>query len=159
VEAGAPGETRRELTALYLSAAKARAIEASARAARPHEYCGALLGCYTDSTATITHIVRLHNSDTRPGRFSIADAEIRYARLLASELRRDVVAVLHTHASSPPIPSEHDRSAIAHSSYQWVIAGFDRQDCFQIAAFLAHSLAPLPVRRAQEAAYDISGSS
>ena len=133
------------LRAVALSAAHASYIEYAARAARPYECCGALVGRRNDADGSVTDVVRLRNSDTRPARFSIPDMELRRARKVAQELKGEVVAIFHSHAGRA-LPSHPDRAAIAYSAYPWVIVGFDEQDDFEIAAFLAPSSGSLPVR-------------
>ena len=98
----------------------------------------------------MTNIVRLRNSDIRPGRFSIADAEIRSAERIASESGREVLVILHSHSSTSAAPSIRDRSALAYSVYPWAIAGFDRDDRFELRAFHAGSAAVLPVSVGRE---------
>jgi proteasome lid subunit RPN8/RPN11 len=126
-----------------LSAEQAANIERFARSARPLECCGVLLGRDRGAFAVVTDVIRLNNSDTRPGRFTIADREIRRARLLATERQDEVIAIMHSHAWCAPAPSKRDRVAIAISPIPWLIAGFDTNDRLELAAFCGSSGHPL----------------
>ena len=127
-----------------ISNAHASLIEEVARAARPYECCGVLIGRRNGTNGTVTDVVRLRNSDIRPARFSIPDVELRRARRVAQELESEVVAIFHSHAGRAVL-SDQDRAAIAYSAYPWVIVGFDDRDGFEIAAFGASSGESLPV--------------
>lgn len=130
---------------LHLSASQAELLESGARIERPLEYCAMLLGRSSGNRILVTEVVRLQNSDTRRDRFSIADREIRRVELVARELKREIVAIVHSHASGLPIPSEKDRRVMLLSNYPWVIVGFDADDIFRVAAFDPVSGKSLPI--------------
>jgi proteasome lid subunit RPN8/RPN11 len=138
------------IRALTLHATHAATLARGARAARPLEYCAALLGRVDGGVAAVTDVVRLRNCDTSPGRFSVPDDELRRARLLAGERRGrvaacQVVALAHSHASAPAAPSARDLLALAHSRHPWMIVGFDGHDGVELAVFLAGTGAQIPV--------------
>jgi len=130
---------------LSLSSTQAAGLERAARASRPLEYCAALLGDVDGELAVVTDLVRLRNCDTRPGRFAVADAELRHAELVARERRRVLVALLHSHALAPAVPSARDLAAMAGSRWPWVILGFDPADRVELAAFDAGTATPIPI--------------
>ena len=133
------------IRALALERAHAITLEAAARAARPLEYCAALLGRVESDVAVVTDVVRLRNCDTAPGRFSVADSEIRRAHLLARERGTEVLGIAHSHPSRPAEPSPRDREGISRSRYAWLIAGFKEDGRLDIAAFEGGTAAAIPV--------------
>ncbi|MEU6324618.1 Mov34/MPN/PAD-1 family protein [Streptomyces sp. NPDC047009] len=124
---------------IEISATAVAAIEEAARAAQPCEFCGVVIGDRDGDLISAIDIVRLRNSDTRPSRFSIADAELRRARGVAAELAREVVAIVHSHTAGRAEPSPVDRASLAYSTLPWLIAGFDETGCYELAAFCAGS--------------------
>jgi proteasome lid subunit RPN8/RPN11 len=140
----APSEERPALS-LHLSRPQLRLIESGARLARPLEYCAILLGRRGKRYIIATDVLRLRNSDARRNRFSIADIEIRRGELVAMELECEIVAIVHSHASCLPIPSETDRRAMTLSRFPWLIVGFDVDDSLRLAAFDAVSGKSLPM--------------
>jgi proteasome lid subunit RPN8/RPN11 len=142
------------MTLVEISAAAAAAIEEAARAARPYEFCGVVIGRRDEALVTGTDVIRLRNSDTRPLRFSIPDAELRRAHVVSTELACEVVAIVHSHPANRAEPSPVDRASLAYSALPWLIAGFDEAGRYELAAFRAGSgeLLPLAVREAPQRA-------
>jgi proteasome lid subunit RPN8/RPN11 len=122
---------------VILAASALATIEHRSRAARPGEYCAALLG----TGETVTGVVRLRNCDPRPGHFALPDAELRRADWAARTTGRDVLALLHSHPFGPPVLSAEDRRSLAVSGHPWVIAAFDAEDRLVLAAFAAGTVA------------------
>lgn len=131
VRRASPGE----LLKIVLAFAHRLELEHAARSARPYECCGVLLGSQRDTALVARALLVLRNSDRRPGRFSISDAQIRYARLIAHEQDSELIAIAHSHADSPPIPSARDLATIRYATLPWLIGGFDEDDQFRLAAF------------------------
>jgi proteasome lid subunit RPN8/RPN11 len=136
---------------LQVSAAAAEILQQSAVRARPRESCAALLGSLDTDTAAVAEVLRLTNSDSRPFRFEIGEAEIRRARARAAERGCEIVAIAHSHAARA-VPSDRDRAAIAYSRYPWVIVGFDEDGNPEMTAFEAVSCARIQVVIARPAA-------
>jgi proteasome lid subunit RPN8/RPN11 len=134
------------IRALALSAVHGALLERAARGARPGEYTAALLGRVAGDAALVTDVVRLRNCDTRPGRFAVPDSELRRAELLARERGGEVVALAHSHPTSPPVPSDRDALAIARARHPWLIVGFGDGDRLELAAFCQGSGGALPVQ-------------
>jgi len=104
-----------------------------------------LLGRRAERDIFVTDVLRLRNSDARRNRFSIADIEVKRCELVAVQLEREIVTIIHSHASSLPIPSATDRGALARSRYPWLIVGFDADDALRLAAFAPLSGESLPI--------------
>ncbi len=104
-----------------------------------------MLGTLEGDAAVTTRIVRIRNADTRIGRFAIPDVEIRRCEALANDLQLALIALLHSHPSSPPIISDADRRSLTHCPYHWVIAGFNDVDELNLAGFEAGTGHPVPL--------------
>jgi proteasome lid subunit RPN8/RPN11 len=93
----------------------------------------------------ITDVVRLRNCDGRPLRFAVADADLRDAEIVARERSTAVVALLHSHVTSPPTLSDHDAQAILHARYPWIIVAPAADPDFAFRAYAAGSGERFPV--------------
>ena len=135
------------MTRIILTQAHADVVTGAARAAAPYEYCAAMLGRNDEDRGIIvvTDVVRLRNCDGRPSRFAVADADLRDVEIVARERSTTVVALLHSHVTSPPTPSDHDAKAIAQARYPWMIVAPTYDSNFTFRAYAAGSGEPFPV--------------
>jgi proteasome lid subunit RPN8/RPN11 len=86
------------------------AIIAHARAARPAECCGMLLG----TAASIEEAIQARNIASGPTRFLIDPHDHIEARRVARGRGVEVIGFYHSHPYSPPLPSPTD---IAEATY------------------------------------------
>lgn len=78
-----------------------------ARSELPHESVGMLLG-QTDGQAT--HYIPLVNELKSPTRFLTEATSMLRAEKKRRELQLEVLAIVHSHPSSEPIPSQYDKA-------------------------------------------------
>jgi len=89
------------------------------------EACGVLIGTMNDyGTARVTRMVPTENLLRSPTRFEIDPRELFeiFDELNGAE---DIIAVYHTHPTTPAIPSQWDREYMEHATFVWIIAGID----------------------------------
>ena len=93
-------------------------IIAHARAAKPAECCGLLVG----TSGSVTEAVPARNLADLPTRFLIDPQDhinaIRDARVRGLE----VLGFYHSHPHSPPVPSEMDRAEAGYPDHLYLIA-------------------------------------
>ncbi|MBL8824169.1 MAG: M67 family metallopeptidase [Planctomycetia bacterium] len=78
-----------------------------ARSELPHECVGMLLG-QTDGQAT--HYIALVNELQSPTRFLTEAMSMLRAEKKRRELNLEVLAIVHSHPTSDPIPSQYDKA-------------------------------------------------
>jgi proteasome lid subunit RPN8/RPN11 len=117
---------------------------AAAQAARPREYCAALLGARRgDGEMVVTDCVSLRNADGRPGHFAVADAELRHAERAAAARGLGVVAWLHSHPGGSTSLSPMDRESLAVARLPWVIAACRDDGSATFAAYSGGTAEPI----------------
>jgi proteasome lid subunit RPN8/RPN11 len=103
---------------LRFSRAALAGIVDHARAAKPSECCGLLVGTGT----SVTEAVPARNLADLPTRFLIDPQDhidaIRDARVRGLE----VLGFYHSHPHSPPVPSETDRAEAGYPDHLYLIA-------------------------------------
>lgn len=129
-----------------ITKAMACLIESIGRKRIPLEYCAVLLGIVdAGDHIRVLSLVKLRNSDTRIGRFSVWDKELCCAAAAAQERGQDIVALLHTHTRFGSEASRADRIGIANAAHPWVIASVQGASGVSFSAYNAGSAHPLPV--------------
>jgi len=78
-----------------------------ARSELPNECVGMLLG-HVDGQ--VTHYIRLVNELQSPTRFLTEPRSMLHAEKKRRELQLEVLAIVHSHPSSNPIPSQYDKA-------------------------------------------------
>jgi proteasome lid subunit RPN8/RPN11 len=130
---------------VFISGDALKTIEANAFAEAPLECCGLLLGRFTGGeevaiedpdgggegftiplpdVLTVEEAAPARNASSQPTRYLIEPED--HFRILRDARRRgiDIVGAYHSHAITPPVPSETD-VAEAHPHFLYVIASPD----------------------------------
>ena len=93
-------------------------IVAHARAAKPAECCGLLVG----SASSVTEAVPARNLADLPTRFLIDPQDHINAIRHARDRGLEVLGFYHSHPHSPPVPSETDRAEAGYPEHLYLIA-------------------------------------
>lgn len=130
---------------LILGQALADRIAAAAGAARPLEYCAALLGSFRDDgDVVVLDYLRLRNADGRLGRFAVAVADLFHAERVAAARGLLRVAWLHSHPGGSTALSSADRESLALAGLPWMLAA-SRDGTVHFAAYAAGTAKPISV--------------
>jgi proteasome lid subunit RPN8/RPN11 len=89
--------------------------------------------------------IRLRNADGRPGRFAVADADLRHAERVAICRGSAIVAWVHSHPGHSSRLSAPDRESLAISRLPWVIVACREDGTAKFAAYGADTSAPITV--------------
>ena len=102
------------------------AMLAHARAELPNECVGFLAGAIADGVGTATQCLPLVNELASPTEFyAVPFAAFRAMRAAGT----DLLAVYHSHPTSPPVPSRKDLERNYYGpGYPWVIVGLAGPD-------------------------------
>jgi proteasome lid subunit RPN8/RPN11 len=103
-----------------IRAAALEAIVAHARAARPAECCGVLVG----AEGRIEEAVAGRNIADRPTRYLLDPQDHITARRNARRRGLELVGFYHSHPHSAPVPSETDRAEATYPDHLYLIVGF-----------------------------------
>jgi proteasome lid subunit RPN8/RPN11 len=98
-------------TVIRLSRASRPAVLEHARAAYPHECCGALLGLRRGGEKLVEEVLAISNSgeeQTRRNRFLITPEDVLRAELHARERGLELLGYYHSHPDHPALPSAYD---------------------------------------------------
>jgi len=85
----------------------AHAVLRHARAELPNEACGLLAGDLAAASATAYHPAR--NADASPSVYSVHPDDLVRIVFGIEDSGRDLVAIFHSHAHAPAVPSPTDR--------------------------------------------------
>lgn len=102
-------------------AAVRRAVVAHARAARPRECCGLLLGW----AGRVEFAVAVPNVDRRPNRYRLDPASHIAVRRVIREISPalKIMGAYHSHPRGHAIPSATDVAQAMYSGWTWLIIG------------------------------------
>ena len=116
---------------LILTREQAAQIEAHARSEYPHEACG-LLGGRNGKVESVYPLPNAERSSTR----YLADPEAQLQAMLEIEDRGwDIVAIYHSHPSSPPYPSDTDLEMASYPEALYLIISLVEQRRTVLRAF------------------------
>lgn len=105
---------------LSLTAALAEELLAHARAEAPNEACGILSGDAASGRATTYHPAR--NADASPYVYTVHPDDLVRIVLGIEDAGEDVVAIFHSHVSSPAVPSPTDRRQAMYPDAIYLLA-------------------------------------
>lgn len=121
---------------LVLPGDLAAAVMAHARQELPNEACGLLAGSRRDLTATRYHPAR--NADASPLRFSVHPEDLVRITYAIEGAGQELIAIVHSHARSPAVPSPTDlRAAALHPGALHLIVSLADPPAGPHAAFRA----------------------
>src|SRR5919204_941358 len=101
---------------IWLTSEQIKELISIAKDALPNESCAILLG----KNDTVIKILPMRNVDESPVRFTVDPAEVLYAYSLAESKLLQVVAIFHSHLTSPS-PSNTDRKFMEINPVVWLI--------------------------------------
>lgn len=100
------------------------AMVAHARAELPHECVGFLAGTLAGGTGTASQCLPLVNELASPTAFRTEPRSVIAAFRAMRAAGTDLLAVYHSHPTSPPVPSRRDLEENTYGpGYPWVIVG------------------------------------
>ncbi|MGQ4832635.1 MAG: M67 family metallopeptidase [Candidatus Asgardarchaeia archaeon] len=99
----------------------------------PLEACGLIIGKVVDDIAYGEIIVKIKNIQKSTVEFLMDPTELYNAYMLAEKMKKEVIAVYHSHPSGT-YPSPHDLRNMELNPYVWII--FDMNDLSFRAFFL-----------------------
>lgn len=111
------------MTRLVIPSSVAAALLEHARASAPNEACGLLSGSAAEGRVTAFHPAR--NEHASPLRYSVHPEDLVRIVLGIEEAGDDLVAVFHTHLSSPAVPSASDVREARYPDALHVLASLD----------------------------------
>ena len=116
-------------TALRISDALVRRIQAHAVETYPHECCGALLGNDSEAGRETLDLVPLANrrNDSPRNRFEVTPEDVQMAEKKAKDLKLEVIGWYHSHPDAPAQPSEFDREH-AWPWYSYIIVSVQQRE-------------------------------
>lgn len=117
-------------------------IASHARAARPAECCGLLVG-RGEGTVAVDRIVPAANVAAHPHRRFAVEPQLQFDTLRSlrgTPLR--VVGHYHSHPGGPATPSDTDLEMAFDPQSIWLIVAIDGADALQIGAFVRPDGAP-----------------
>jgi proteasome lid subunit RPN8/RPN11 len=105
------------------------AVVAHARAELPNECCGFLAGTVADGVGTVTACFPVANELASPTEFLTEPGSTFQAFRAMRAAGTDVLAVYHSHPTSPPVPSKKDVERNTYGpAVAWVIVGLAGTD-------------------------------
>jgi proteasome lid subunit RPN8/RPN11 len=93
---------------ILLSEAHARRLLAWARAARPREACGLLIGRRVDGLAVVERAIETRNTAEGPERFEVDPLDHLTAQREARAAGLEILGAWHSHPEGPATPSAGD---------------------------------------------------
>ncbi|WP_088253824.1 M67 family metallopeptidase [Fimbriiglobus ruber] len=105
-----------------------QAMITHARAELPNECCGFLIGKIADEVGVVERSIPLVNELNSPSEFATEPRSVFEAYRLMRVDANEVLAIYHSHPTSPPIPSKKD---IERNTYgadiAWIIVGLSEE--------------------------------
>jgi proteasome lid subunit RPN8/RPN11 len=120
---------------LRLSTALAGELLAHARAEAPNEACGILAGTLADGRATAYH--RARNADASPFVYTVHPDDLVRIVLGIEDAGQDLVAIFHSHAQTPAVPSPTDRRQAMYPDAFYLLASLLDPDVLPMQALRA----------------------
>jgi len=121
---------------LRLSNAAREELTSWARAARPAEACGLLIGRRATKRVLVEHVRLARNLDTTSGgdRFEVHPVDHIAIDVEARELGLEIVGSWHSHPNGAAVPSARDRAS-AIEGWSHVIVGVDERGACEVRSW------------------------
>jgi len=113
-----------------LSALLRAQILQEARAARPRECCGLLVGVLDGDVARINALHPARNLSDDPDRFDIDPRDHITALKMARENGHAIVGCYHSHPAGRAQPSQADLAGAGEENFLWLIAANEALNAF-----------------------------
>jgi proteasome lid subunit RPN8/RPN11 len=120
---------------LTISAAIADELLAHAASEAPNEACGILAGSLADGRATAYHPAR--NADASPFVYTVHPDDLVRIVLGIEDAGQDLVAIFHSHAQTPAVPSPTDRRQAMYPDAFYLLASLLDPDVLPMQALRA----------------------